>query len=257
MTGFLKYCAEFLTFEQCSQVCKITNDQSKNTLWYELRFGRITVSNVYDAAQCNKLDGSLVEKIMSIKAINTTPIKRGKELECYVLAVFARDSKKQNGEDVTKWRLILKNDYPIFGASPDGITKTALIEIKCSSKEKTVSRFYSDGKITNKYKAQLHVQMLFAKKSVNYFIIANPHFESNKQITVIKEIFDKNFTIAVMKKAKKFWEKAIFPKLVKESVNTYILCIKNVYVYIYCKLPNYILLSLYTHFTNKYNLKLL
>ncbi|GBP79111.1 hypothetical protein EVAR_54471_1 [Eumeta japonica] len=41
-----------------------TRDQFKNNLWYELRYGRVTASKVYEVSRCQTDDGTLISIIM-------------------------------------------------------------------------------------------------------------------------------------------------------------------------------------------------
>lgn len=39
----------------------LTRDQSKNPLWYQMRYARITASKMYESSVCHTYSGSLVE----------------------------------------------------------------------------------------------------------------------------------------------------------------------------------------------------
>ena len=215
---FRDFCASFLSEQECKCATDRTSEQSDNILWYHLRYARITAYIIYVAAMCTTLDGSLVEKIMGMKTTDTPAMKRGRELESKVLSIIERYLQTANDEKILKCGLLLKKEFPMLGASPDGVTESAVIEIKCPSKEKSVSRFHDKNKIMNKYRAQLHLQMLFAGKTVGYFCVADPEFEKNKKIVIIRENYDKNFMEAVITKAMTFWKTAIFPILMKTQV---------------------------------------
>ncbi|XP_018395225.1 PREDICTED: uncharacterized protein LOC108773788 [Cyphomyrmex costatus] len=49
-----------MPIEYCCEVEKATRDQSNCSLWYELRYGRITASKIYEAAHCQTSNGSYV-----------------------------------------------------------------------------------------------------------------------------------------------------------------------------------------------------
>lgn len=92
---FESYCSSSLNAEICHKVCERTSGQSKSMLWYEMRFGRITASFLYEAAHCETLDGSLVEKILSQKGVvDTIEMQRGRELESEVLEKVRESLKK-------------------------------------------------------------------------------------------------------------------------------------------------------------------
>ncbi|GBP91896.1 hypothetical protein EVAR_89847_1 [Eumeta japonica] len=44
-----------------------TRDQFKNNLWYELRYGRVTASKVYEVSRCQTDDGTLISIIMGVR----------------------------------------------------------------------------------------------------------------------------------------------------------------------------------------------
>ncbi|KYN02978.1 hypothetical protein ALC62_06183 [Cyphomyrmex costatus] len=49
---FLQLAKTEMPIEYCCEVEKATRDQSNCSLWYELRYGRITASKIYEAAHC-------------------------------------------------------------------------------------------------------------------------------------------------------------------------------------------------------------
>lgn len=103
--------------------------------------------------------------------------------------------------------------WPCFGASPDGITNEAVFEVKCPAKESTVCNYYSDGVIKPKFKAQVHLQMLLAKKKLAFFCVADPSFEKNKIVTILEISFDEKYIMTLVQEALKFWRKGIFSSL--------------------------------------------
>ncbi|KAJ8960115.1 hypothetical protein NQ314_006096 [Rhamnusium bicolor] len=69
---------EFINFCKASMVPEIlktieieTRNQSKSSLWMEMRYGRVTASKAYEVAHCHKKDGVLVEKILGAKVFQT------------------------------------------------------------------------------------------------------------------------------------------------------------------------------------------
>lgn len=64
MNDFIEFCKSNITEEQCILIEKATKDQSATSLWFELRYGRITASVAHEASKCNTPDGVLVEKIL-------------------------------------------------------------------------------------------------------------------------------------------------------------------------------------------------
>lgn len=208
---FLSFCSEKMTAKDCETISAMTVDQSSNISWYKLRYDRITASAVYEAAQCRTDDGSLVEKLLSVKSCNTFAMKRGKDLEEKVLHKVA----KALNTKIQKCGLVLSQAYPELGASADGISENEVYECKCPTSEKNIERYFVNGQIVKKFTAQLHMQMLFTNKRKGCFCIAKPDFEKSGEVIVIREDLDVKFINAVIQRARAFWKKAIFPVLFK------------------------------------------
>ncbi|XP_018577801.1 uncharacterized protein LOC108916086 [Anoplophora glabripennis] len=167
-----------------------TKGQSKSSLWYELRYGRITASKIYEAGNCKTSDGTLVETIIGAHKIRETrAMKRGIKLEKEVLRRVEEELKIK----LKPCGIILKREYPIFGASPDAIADDFVVEIKCPNSVKALSNYIKDGLIANKYKAQVHLQMFTAQKQKGLFCIAQPDFETSKKINFLWVNFDKDY----------------------------------------------------------------
>ncbi|XP_046743008.1 uncharacterized protein LOC124409445 [Diprion similis] len=206
---FLDYVAAKLTNEACTAACSTTMNQNENHSWYELRYGRITASVIYEAAHSNTIDGTLVEKILSPQSFDTIAMKRGRMLESQMLQKVTNRLQKK----IDKCGLLLSAKFPEFGASPDGICDDAVIEVKCRMSSRTVKNYYTDGKVHNKFKAQIQLQMLFHEKNEGYFCIADPGFEDNGNVSIVIENFDENYMTAVMKRASAFWKILMKPKM--------------------------------------------
>nr|CAI5839137.1 unnamed protein product [Callosobruchus analis] len=52
---FCTYCSTVMTESLCYEACQATVEQSQNTLWHQLRYGRITASRIYEASRCKKV----------------------------------------------------------------------------------------------------------------------------------------------------------------------------------------------------------
>lgn len=158
-TEFLHFCSQQMTVNLCSEAVIKTTEQSASSLWFDLRFGRITASKIYDAAHCKKSDGSFVNQVLGVTKVPVTEaMLRGRKLEEEVL----EGVEKKLNIKFKRVGLQLKPRYPIFGASPDGITEDYVVEIKCPQSEKNISNYLTKNKqITAKYKAQVQLQMFF------------------------------------------------------------------------------------------------
>lgn len=208
--AFISCAKSIMTDGACKEAEKYSQSQSDSPEWHELRYGRITASIVYEASRCNTLCGALSEKILgAVPALQTNAVVRGKVLETEVL----KEVSKQRKLIIEKAGLYLKKEYPIFGASPDGITDEYILEVKCPSKEKTVDRYIQQGKINIKFICQMQMQMLFANKRKGLFCVASPTFETNRNVTVIEVEYDEKLISGILRTSEQFWKNAIFPVL--------------------------------------------
>lgn len=130
-----------------------------------MRYGRITASKLWQAAHC-KVKDSLMENVMGSRcAFDSLAMKRGRDLESTILEAISKYLKTT----IRKPGIFLNNEYIMLGASPDGITEDYVIEIKSPYNIQTFNNYCKDGNICNKYRAQVQLQMLFAKKK-SYFL---------------------------------------------------------------------------------------
>ncbi|KAG8179957.1 hypothetical protein JTE90_015406 [Oedothorax gibbosus] len=89
--GFVSFCQNNMTAESCEKAEKLTQAQSRNPLWFELRHARITASKIYEASHSKTLDGSLFEVLMgSSKFRDTAAMARGRKLEGAVVKVVEK-----------------------------------------------------------------------------------------------------------------------------------------------------------------------
>lgn len=58
-----------------------TRQQSQSSIWYELKYGRITASRAYEFSRCSTSDGTLIALIMGGRIPDTHAMKRGRMLE--------------------------------------------------------------------------------------------------------------------------------------------------------------------------------
>lgn len=80
--NFLKYAAENMSQDSCTEAEAKTRNQRNDILWHEFRFGRITASNLYETSRCQTPEGCLVNRIIgAAKLYDTIYMKRGRILE--------------------------------------------------------------------------------------------------------------------------------------------------------------------------------
>ncbi|KAI4455519.1 hypothetical protein MML48_9g00004451 [Holotrichia oblita] len=145
----------------CTEAEKRTRAQSIAPLWHELRYGRITASKLFEIAHCKTPEGTLVESIIgAYKVRDTKFMKRGRLLEKKVLRCVEQQLQCKFNE----CGFFTMPLFPVLGASPNGISKDHIIEIKCPSSVKNINSYIKDNNITAKFKGQLHLQMICANK---------------------------------------------------------------------------------------------
>ncbi|KAJ6642327.1 hypothetical protein Bhyg_07274, partial [Pseudolycoriella hygida] len=200
--NFLKYAEDNLRGDLINEIEAGTKGQSKSTYWYELRYGRVTASKIHELCNCRTSDGSLVAAILgSSKFEGNWATRRGLELKDKVIYQLESETKQK----FRKSSFLINESYPFFGASPDAVSDTHVIEIKCPSKTSTVSMYVSEnGSVNPKFYAQLQTQMLLAGKMKGFFCVADPAFESNEKISFYEFTFDKKFCTNALKNAKAF-----------------------------------------------------
>lgn len=189
-----------------------TEGQSNSKYWHTIRQGRLTASKLHEAAHC-QTDGSLVEQILGgYKIPETKQIQRGRTLEDSVL----QEIVNKLGVNIRKSGFVLING--IVGASPDGVADDFVVEIKCPATQKAVRTYLKDGKIQNKFKAQVQCQMLACGKKKALFCVADPHFEVSKNIEIVWETYDACYINNIITLAERFWETYVFPKILKSTM---------------------------------------
>lgn len=208
---FLKYCQQNMNTVACQRAAQMTVGQSNCPLWHNLRYARITASKAHEAAHCQTMEGSLVESILGAKLVETKFLRRGRVLEAEVL----KEVEEILQIKFEKCGLILSNQHPFFGASPDAIGENYIVEVKCPSSDTALRRYFTVAmdKPCDKYMAQMQLQMHFAKKCKGMYCVAKPDFESSKEVIVCYVEYDQNYCLDLMDKCLTFWSQAIYKKL--------------------------------------------
>lgn len=167
---FLNFCTGNISEEYCNEVQIHTVNQSKTSKWFEARYARITASKIYEASKCKTPEGSLLECLLgATKIVQNNAMSRGLKLESDVLQIV----ESSHNLKIRNVGIYINKNYPIFGASPDGVTTDLCIEIKCPTKIKTISNYISaNNEIKQKYFAQIQMQMFLSgrDKGLLYYI---------------------------------------------------------------------------------------
>lgn len=207
---FIKFAITNMTESLCTEAEKKTRAQVGSPSWHELRFGRVSASKLFDFAHCKTADGTLVESIIGAYKIKDTKfMKRGRLLEKEVLGCVTEKLRTK----FTSCGFFTLPMHPIFGASPDAISTEYVVEIKCPSSNKTMLNYIRDNNICDKFKAQINLQMLCARKKKGLFCVASPDFEDTKNVTIIPVQYDEEFLNGLIAPAHENWKQFVFPKL--------------------------------------------
>ncbi|KAL4718128.1 hypothetical protein ACJJTC_019481 [Scirpophaga incertulas] len=190
-----------------------TRSQFRNTMWYELRYARITASKVYEVSRCQTPDGSLVAAIFFAKTPDTPAIKRGRKLE---LAVIKTVQNKLNCK-IKPCGLFVSQEYPMIAATPDGMTSDAVIEVKCPTSETTKCKYLNNGVVAEKYKAQVQLQMYVTNMKKGYFCVAHPDFEKTKKVDITILHSDNEYIRTLLTRVSSFWKQNIYPLLQRSA----------------------------------------
>jgi hypothetical protein len=210
-TKFIEYAKSLITKEVVAEIENKTLKQSDNKYWHYIRQGRITASILHQAAHC-QTDGTLVQQILGgYKMPETAAIKRGKNLEKLVI----KEIEKSINSEIDTCGFALINS--IIGASPDGVSDDFVIEVKCPMSVKTFTSYVKNNEVQNRYKAQINCQMLACGMTRGLFCVADPGFETNKEVHIYHIDYDETYLNKLMKEATNFWTKFIFPKLLESA----------------------------------------
>lgn len=216
-------CDRFLSkiLKECSSTNikhaeRATRGQNTSNLWHELRYGRITASRCYEVSRCKTPDGTLVAVILGAKTPETSAIIRGRKLEDHVRKVV----ENKLGIKIQMCGLYISETFPMIAASPDGRYQNTTFEIKCPVSAKTSENYIDkEGRIKEKYFAQVQIQMYCAHTTESYFCVANSDFTKNNEVTLLKVEFDQQYVMSLLDSVVAFWKNNIFSVLSK-SVTT-------------------------------------
>lgn len=152
----------------CKQAERETVLQSDCPLWFELRHARVTASKAYDAMDCRTMEGTLVESLLGARKIQTAAMTRGSLLEASVL----KEVEKKCNVKLSRCGLLILPEHSIIAASPDAICEDFIVEVKCPTSERAMSRYIkNDKEISAKYMAQIQMQMHLFRKPKALFCV--------------------------------------------------------------------------------------
>lgn len=118
-------------------------------------------------------------------------LERGKELEPIAREIY----ELETGNKVEQVGFITNEKISkVGGASPDGMMKNGLVEIKCFEDKKHFQNIVNGLEIESQYMWQMQMQMLFTERKWCDFVAYNPNFTKSlliKRVEQDKEMQDK------------------------------------------------------------------
>lgn len=210
---FIEVMKTIVTEAEISAIEEATRKQNKSRLWYEMRYGRVTASKAYEVSVCRTPEGSLIATAMGAKIPDTLAMKRGRTLEKAVRMRVASILNKK----ISICGVYICHEHPMIAASPDGLTKDAVIEIKCPTQAKTKDRYIKNGVIMEKFNAQVQLQMYATGMRKCYFCVADSKFEENKKVDILLLHYDSAYTHNLLEKLVTFWKNNIYPILYRST----------------------------------------
>lgn len=210
-SGFLSYAKTVLTDNVLQSIEEKSRDQSQAPYWFEMRYGRITASKIFEVSRCKTRDGSLINRILGLGSFKgNLATKRGIRLEGDVV----KQVESEKNMEFFNCGFLIDPKYPFFGVSPDGINDTHVIEIKCPLKESTFTDYIlPDGTVSEKCFAQVQTQMFVSKRRKSFFCVAHPDFEKSKKVAVVELMVNTRFCKEILETSRVFWESNVYPKI--------------------------------------------
>nr|XP_018903521.1 PREDICTED: uncharacterized protein LOC109034699 [Bemisia tabaci] len=213
---FVLFCGSIMKEDECKKLARLTANQADDSLWFDFRVGRVTGSKAHEASRCKTDDGVTVNSVLGVQKFRETEaMKRGKDLEPLVRKAFQNHIKTP----ISCSGFVMSGKHPVFGASPDGLTRTHIVEIKCPVKMETFNKYFKDVNSSEPEPAPIRVaqmdwQMKMCGKRKGYFVVAYPNFKETGLFKVAEVTLDSDRIQNTMNDALDFWKKFIFPKLV-------------------------------------------
>lgn len=165
------------------------NVQQRSKEWHKLRNGRITAS----------MAGRLLREGLKplLEPQKEIPdnywMKRGRDLESDAIEVY----EKVTGIDVLQVGFVTNTDYPMCGASPDGVTD-CLIEVKCFNTKKHLEIDVNN--IPFDVMAQVQFSMMVCELDNCDLVLYNPEINAIDAFRIIPIFKDYDIITNIEKK---------------------------------------------------------
>ncbi|EDO30936.1 predicted protein [Nematostella vectensis] len=128
-----------ITPQQARDIEEATREQSKSSLWFGMRAGRITSSKFHQACHTNPLSPSvsLIKDVCYGSKFLTAAVRWGRTHEKDALDKYKQAMKDKHQDfHINESGLFINPDHPHLGASPDAISSrkchgAGCVEVKC------------------------------------------------------------------------------------------------------------------------------
>jgi putative phage-type endonuclease len=173
--------------------------EQRTEQWFEARIGKFTASSVADLMATTKSGVSASRKNIIMKVLCERLTGQREEgytngaMEWGILqeAAARQAYSALTGELVDECGFILHPKLECFGASPDGLIGTKLVEIKCPQTATHVE-YMTERRIPGKYQLQMLAQMACTGAEVCDFVSFDPRLPEPLQLCVIQFERDDN-----------------------------------------------------------------
>lgn len=161
--------------------------------WQTARLGKVTASRVadvvartksgYGASRENLMAQLICERLTGkpTEGFTSAAMERGTQTEPEARAVYSA----RIGELVDEVGFIEHPTIAMAGASPDGVTDDALVEIKCANSA-THLEYVLSGKPPAKYITQMQWQMACTGKPACDFVSYDPRLPEHLQLLIVR-----------------------------------------------------------------------
>lgn len=164
--------------------------------WFSERLGKITGSKISDLMPSEKAKLKFTkaqeQNLIGIAAEFLT----GEYVESYISkemqwGIDMEDEARQLSsfilnKDFRECGIFTDRKY--IGASPDGVSDKAVLEIKCPSSKKHLLYMLDNEAFLKEYKWQVYMEMLCTDKELAYLVSYDPRFTDEKKQVVIVEV---------------------------------------------------------------------
>ena len=233
----LKKCEEItlpvLSNEQLQKIQCETAEQGHSKLWFRLRSGRITASKFKQACRTdiNNPSRSLIKSICypTENKFTNSAVAWGLEKESIAVADYIKKMQASHRDfHFCKVGLMLNNQWPFLGASPDGLISCkccgqGVLEVKCpySCRDTSISEYASKQnsmlspaqstyalKQDHQYYYQVQCQLFISGAKYAHFLVWTPNETHIETILPDKSFFEKNVS-----ESENFFKLCILPEI--------------------------------------------